>query len=95
MLPLFNEQKAMSVVVRLHSDHYRLFLKGASEILTEEMHLLCHRNLEFFTNFQHRSRDRGMLARVLAVQSFAVSAQSLGAQTICITGSTRGVGKGS
>ena len=85
----------MSVVVRLHSDRYRLFLKGASEILTEEMHLLCHRNLEFFTNFQHRSRDRGILARVLVVQSFAVSAQSLGAQTICITGSTRGVGKGS
>ncbi|KAF9647966.1 calcium-translocating P-type ATPase [Thelephora ganbajun] len=36
MIPFSSERKAMGVVVRLHSGHYRLFLKGASEILTKK-----------------------------------------------------------
>ncbi|KAF9644891.1 Ca-transporting ATPase, partial [Thelephora ganbajun] len=36
MIPFSSERKAMGVVVRLHCGHYRLFLKGASEILTKK-----------------------------------------------------------
>ena len=36
IFPFPSERKAMGVVVRLQSGYYRLFLKGASEILTEK-----------------------------------------------------------
>ena len=36
MIPFFSERKAMGVAVRLLSGHYRLFLKGASEILAKK-----------------------------------------------------------
>lgn len=36
MIPFSSERKAMGVVVRLRSGRYRLFLKGASEILTKK-----------------------------------------------------------
>jgi P-type Ca2+ transporter type 2C len=40
MIPLSSEQKAMGVVVRLHSGRYHLLLKGTSEILTKNC--TCH-----------------------------------------------------
>ena len=36
MIPFSSERKAMGVVIRLPSGRYRLFLKGASEILTKK-----------------------------------------------------------
>ena len=36
MIPFSSERKAMGVVVRLPSGRHRLFLKGASEILTKK-----------------------------------------------------------
>jgi len=41
MIPFSSDRKAMGVVVRLSSGPYRLFLKGASEILTKK----CIRNV--------------------------------------------------
>ncbi|EKM58525.1 uncharacterized protein PHACADRAFT_252935 [Phanerochaete carnosa HHB-10118-sp] len=41
MIPFSSERKAMGVVVRLHGGRYRLFLKGASEILTR----MCTRHI--------------------------------------------------
>ena len=34
MIPFSSERKAMGVVVRINKNHYRVYLKGASEILT-------------------------------------------------------------
>ena len=36
MIPFSSERKAMGVVIRLPSGRYRLFLKGASEVITEK-----------------------------------------------------------
>ena len=36
MIPFSSERKAMGVVVRLNKHHYRVYLKGASEILTRK-----------------------------------------------------------
>jgi len=36
MIPFSSERKAMGIVVRLQSIRYRLFPKGASEILTKK-----------------------------------------------------------
>lgn len=36
MVPFSSERKAMGVVVRLNNGHFRLYLKGASEILTRK-----------------------------------------------------------
>ena len=41
MIPFSSERKAMGVVVRLGERHYRVYLKGASEILTK----LCKRHI--------------------------------------------------
>ncbi|KAF9778981.1 hypothetical protein BJ322DRAFT_466634 [Thelephora terrestris] len=41
MIPFSSERKAMGVVIRVCSGHYRLFLKGASEILTK----MCTRHV--------------------------------------------------
>ncbi|KAM5537221.1 hypothetical protein V8D89_009154 [Ganoderma adspersum] len=41
MIPFSSERKAMGVVVRLDKRHYRVYLKGASEILTK----LCKRHI--------------------------------------------------
>ena len=46
MTPFSSERKAMGVVVRLQSGRYRLFLEGASEILTKKCkrHVVVSRN---------------------------------------------------
>ena len=46
MIPFSSERKAMGVVVRLRSGHFRLFLKGASEILTKRCtrHVVVSKN---------------------------------------------------
>ena len=46
MIPFSSERKAMGVVVRLPSGRYRLFLKGASEILTKKCtrHVVVSKN---------------------------------------------------
>jgi len=46
MIPFSSERKATGVVVRLRSGHYRLFLKGASEILAEKCtrHVVVSKN---------------------------------------------------
>ena len=45
MVPFSSERKAMGVVVRLRQGHYRLYLKGASEILTKRCssHIIVHK----------------------------------------------------
>ena len=49
MIPFSSKRKAMGVVVHLPSDRYRLFLKGASEILTEK----CARHVVISKNPDH------------------------------------------
>jgi Ca2+-transporting ATPase len=49
MIPFSSERKAMGVVVRLQSGRYRLFLKGASEILTKR----CTRHVVVSKNPNH------------------------------------------
>jgi len=49
MIPFSSERKAMGVVVRLPSGRYRLFLKGASEILTKK----CARHVVVSKNPDH------------------------------------------
>ena len=46
MIPFSSERKAMGVVVRLPNGRYRLFVKGASEILTKlcDRHVVVSRN---------------------------------------------------
>ena len=46
MIPFSSERKAMGVIVRLQSGRYRLFLKGASEILTKKCtrHVVVSKN---------------------------------------------------
>ena len=48
MIPFSSERKAMGVVVRLNSGQYRLFLKGASEILTKRCtrHVVVSKNAD-------------------------------------------------
>ncbi|RDX57115.1 calcium-translocating P-type ATPase [Lentinus brumalis] len=45
MIPFSSERKAMGVVVRLSKRHYRVYLKGASEILTKKcsQHIVVER----------------------------------------------------
>jgi len=49
MIPFSSERKAMGVVVRLQSGRYRLFLKGASEILSKK----CKRHVVVSKNPDH------------------------------------------
>ena len=48
MIPFYSERKVMGVVVRLNSCRYRLFLKGASEILTKRCtpHVVVSKNAD-------------------------------------------------
>ena len=48
MIPFSSKRKAMGVVVRLHTGSYRLFFKGASEILTKKCthHVTVSRNAD-------------------------------------------------
>ncbi|KAG8213247.1 Ca-transporting ATPase [Butyriboletus roseoflavus] len=53
MLPFSSERKAMGVVVKLENGNYRLYLKGASEILTK----LCNRHVVVSPNANQGSDD--------------------------------------
>ncbi|KAL0954828.1 hypothetical protein HGRIS_003773 [Hohenbuehelia grisea] len=51
MIPFSSERKAMGVVVRLGTNHWRLYLKGASEILTKK----CTRHVVVRENNEHQA----------------------------------------
>ena len=56
MIPFSSERKAMGVVIRLQTGRYRLFVKGASEILTKKCtrHVVVSKNPR---NIQHADSE--------------------------------------
>jgi P-type Ca2+ transporter type 2C len=59
MIPFSSERKAMGVVVKLYDGRYRLFLKGASEILTRacRQHVVVGRSGENVRGTEVDTRD--------------------------------------
>ena len=59
MIPFSSERKAMGVVVRISKSHYRLYLKGASEILTKmcTKHVVVERGSQETEDVETRAID--------------------------------------
>ena len=66
MIPFSSERKAMGVIIRLQSGRYRLFLKGASEILTGK----CTRHIVVSKN-SDQSQDPNSEIEIVAIDETA------------------------